>query len=178
MTRTTAPDVEQSVASCRVIFSVIALISLIVDPTTAIYSWWPSVSGGSAAIGPRVFLVLGAHLGYSLVVYYFLVHRSVAPAWLKAVTTWNDILFAAVIALCTNGASSPFYAFFIFALLAAAFQRGLPHTLIVTAIGVVVYVAMIGISPPENTTFYITRPAYLAIIGYLVGYLGQRRLEL
>jgi signal transduction histidine kinase len=176
MTHTPPPAIDQSVAKCRVIFSVIALVSLWLDPTWAFVPRW-LILAGPTSLDPRAFLVMGGHLGCSLMIYYLTV-RGPAPAWLSAVTTWNDVFFAAIIAVCTHGASSPFYAFFLFAVMAAGFQSGLIRASLVTAIGVAVYLAMIAISPPGNTTVYVTRPAYLVIIGYLVGYLGQRRLEL
>jgi signal transduction histidine kinase len=178
MKHTSVPKPEQSIARCRVIFSATALLSLWLDPTLAVVPRWVALTGSSTGVEPRAFLALIGYFCYSVFVYHLLVHRASAPPWLAAVTTWNDTLFAAAIALCTTGAGSPFYAFFIFAVLTAGFHHGLRRTLIVTAIGVSVYLTMIAISSPNNMTIYLTRPAYLAIIGYLVGYLGQRRLEL
>jgi signal transduction histidine kinase len=178
MAHASLSDTVQSIARCRVIFSVIALVALCTDPMSVVWRDGMAGSVEPAAVDPRAFIVMGAHLGYSLTIYYLFVRRAVIPAWLVGVTMWNDALFAAAIALCTHGASSPFYAFFVFAVLVAAFQSGMRRTLLVTAMAVVVYLGMIGLSPAGNTAVYVTRPAYLAIIGYLAGYLGQRRLEL
>src|SRR5438093_1325320 len=115
MTQTTVPDTLRSIARCRVIFSVIALVSLCIDPVSAVLPRWLALSGEPLAIDPRALIIMGGHLAYSLTVYYLFVHRAAAPSWLAAITIWNDTLFAAAIALCTHATNSPFYAFFIFA---------------------------------------------------------------
>src|SRR5262245_12564298 len=107
MTQIRTSDIESSIARCRVVFSVITLASLLVDPTWAILPRWLALSGGASAVDPRVLLLMGGHLCYSLMIDYLTVRRRLAPAWLATITTWNDILFAAVIALCTHGANSP-----------------------------------------------------------------------
>jgi two-component system sensor histidine kinase DesK len=50
--------------------------------------------------------------------------------------------------------------------------------MVVTAVSVVLYLGLIAVSAPDVENLYIMRPAYLAITGYLVGYLGQQRLML
>ena len=89
-----------------------------------------------------------------------------------------DVLFGAVIALVTEGANSPFYVFFAFAVLVAAFRAGLRLALLVTATSALLYLGLILVSHPWGLTFYIMRPAYIVITGYLVGYLGEQRLVL
>jgi signal transduction histidine kinase len=59
--------------------------------------------------------------------------------------------------------------------LAAGFRGGLRPTLRVTAVGVAVYVSLILVTRPDGMAFYVMRPAYLTITGYLVGYLGEQR---
>ena len=48
----------------------------------------------------------------------------------------------------------------------------------VTGASVALYLSLILVSRPEGLHFYIMRPAYLAITGYLVGYLGEQRMIL
>src|SRR5207249_10069188 len=43
---------------------------------------------------------------------------------------------------------------------------------------VALYLSLILVSRPEGLHFYIMRPAYLVITGYLVGYLGEQRMIL
>jgi signal transduction histidine kinase len=95
-------------------------------------------------------------------------------------TTWNDILFSGVIALLTEGVSSPFYVFFTFAVVAAAVRSGFRYSMIVTAISIWVYLSLIVFSGLRtvHATVLVMRPVYLAIIGYLVAYLGRQRIAL
>src|SRR5207245_332758 len=65
-----------------------------------------------------------------------------------------------------------------FAVLAAGFRGGLRRALTVTGASVALYLCLILVSRPEGLKFYLMRPAYLAITGYLVGYLGEQRMVL
>src|SRR5206468_2725146 len=110
---------------------------------------------------------------------YLVVRQQLATATrIATVSTWADVLFGAAIALVTEGANSPFYVFFAFAVLAAGFRAGLRRAMMVTGASVALYLSLIVVSRPEGLHFYIMRPAYLAITGYLVGYLGEQRMIL
>ena len=50
--------------------------------------------------------------------------------------------------------------------------------MLVTAASVGLYLFFILLSTGRGATAYVMRPVYLAITGYLVGYLGQQRLDL
>src|SRR5262249_61328366 len=105
----------------------------------------------------------------------FIVERGLATASRVAtVSTGADVLFGAAIALVTEGANSPFYVFFAFAVLATGFRSGLRPTLLVTGASVALYLSLILVSRPEGVSFYVMRPAYLGITGYLVRYLADR----
>ena len=117
-----------------------------------------------------------AHLVYGVATGLVLRSRRVSATRIATVSTWTDVLFGGAIALVTEGANSPFYVFFAFAVLAAGFRAGLRLTVRVTAVSVALYLSLILVTHPEGMTFYIMRPAYLAITGYLVGYLGEQRL--
>jgi signal transduction histidine kinase len=88
------------------------------------------------------------------------------------------VWLGAAIALFTEGASSPFYAFFVFAVIEVGLRAGFRQTLFVTTVSVLLYLCLIVVSAPEEANFFIMRPVYLAITGYLVGYIGQQRLNL
>lgn len=171
-------DIERSIARCRILLSVMAIVAVYVDPTEPTLTRWLPLRGGPFTIDPAALAVLLAHLGYSSTLYYVLARRLVAAPRLAAFATWTDVVFGAAIALVTEGATSPFYAFFAFAVLAVGFRAGFRATLIVTTASVALYLSLIVVSAPQSANFYIMRPAYLAITGYLVGYLGQQRLIL
>ncbi|MFN2427764.1 MAG: sensor histidine kinase, partial [Candidatus Binatia bacterium] len=115
---------------------------------------------------------------YSSLVYLATSRQSVAPQKLAAPTMAADIVLGTLIALMTEGATSPFYPFFAFSVVVAGFRAGLRQAMAVTGASVVLYLVMIVLSAPGSINVYIMRPAYLAIVGYLVGYLGQQRIEL
>ena len=178
MRETRLADVERTIARCRVILSVAAFVVVYIDPTRPTLTRWMPLSGGPFMLDPRALAVMLSHLSYSLVIYLLAGRSFVAPARMATVTTWADVLFGAVIALVTEGANSPFYVFFAFAVLATGFRAGLRLTLMVTGASVALYLSLLLVSRPEGLNFYVMRPAYLAITGYLVGYLGEQRLIL
>jgi signal transduction histidine kinase len=176
MTQPRTADIERNIAQCRVILSIAAFITVYIDPTRPTLTRWIPLTGGPFMLDPYALAVLLSHVGYSIVI-FLVVERGLASAERVAtVSTWGDVLFGASIALVTEGANSPFYVFFAFAVLAAGFRSGLRLTLVVTGASVGLYLSLILVSRPTGVSFYIMRPAYLGITGYLVGYLGEQRL--
>jgi signal transduction histidine kinase len=93
------------------------------------------------------------------------------------VSTVLDVLFGGMIMLVTEGSSSPSFVFFGFAVLAGGLRAGLRPALAITAASVGLYLGLIVVTAPADESAYVMRPAYLAIMGYLAGYLGQKHLE-
>lgn len=172
------PHVEDHIARCRVILSVVALVAVYVDPTTPFVASWFRMSSGRFTMDPYVFVVMGLHLVYSVYVYFAAVRSWFDPNRLAMWTVCADVALGGAIALMTEGATSPFSAFFTFAVVVSGFRSGLRQAMLVTAASVLVYLAMILIAAPGRMNIFLMRPAYLAIVGYLVGYLGQHRIEL
>jgi signal transduction histidine kinase len=169
---------ERSIARCRVGLSLIAILALYVDPTEPTVTRWLPLSGGAFTVNRYWATVLVAHLVYSVTLY--LLHSPAASSsqrlWL--VGTIGDVLFAAAVAVVTEGTTSPFYSFFAFAVLAAGLRSGMRVALAVTGLSVGLYATLIFVSTPRHETFFIImRAAYIAITGYLVGYLGQERIN-
>ncbi len=178
MTQQNPPQIEHHIARCRLILSVVAMGAVFLDPTQPFVSGWLPMSTGRFTIDPYVFSVMVLHLLYSLAVYFAVARRWIAIGTIATGTLYSDVLLGAAIAFLTEGATSPFYAFFAFAVVAAGFRSGMRQAMNVTAASVLLYLGLIVISSPGNLNLYIMRPAYLAIVGYLVGYLGQQRIEL
>lgn len=178
MAQVTPPDMELSIARCRVVLSVAALLTLILDAAGLEFPAWVELAPGRFVPSPAALAVVSLHFAYSLTVYYGLTRRLRFRTGLAAISTWNDVLFATVIALVTYGSGGPFLVFFVFALAAAAFRSGLRPTLLVTAVSVALYLSVMVAAAPASANAYILRPVYVVIIGYLFGYLGQRRLNL
>ncbi len=171
-------EIERTIARCRVFLSFSALVAVYIDPTRPTLARWLPLTGGPFMLDPVALAVLAAHLVYSVAVYLVVERRPMASRPLAVVCTWADVLAGVPIALVTEGANSPFYVFFAFAVLAAGFRAGLRLALSVTGVSVVLYLGLILAARPEGLSFYAVRPAYLTIIGYLVGDLGEQRLAL
>jgi len=110
-------DIERKVARCRILLSLFAMAAIYADPVVPILLPDVRFEGATFRVGAQALTVLGAYLGYSLAVYGSLV-IGLVPRGIVAITTWADILFGALIALSTQGAASPFYVFFAFAVIA------------------------------------------------------------
>jgi hypothetical protein len=161
-------DIERKVARCRILLSLFAMAAIYADPVVPILNPTVRFEGGAFRFALPV---LGAYLGYSLAVFGSLA-IGLVPRGIVAVTTWADVLFGTLIALATEGAASPFYVFFAFAVIAAGVRGGFNFAMTITAVSVWLYMSLILVSAPGSTQLpaFILRPAYLAIIGYLVAY--------
>src|SRR5207253_7682247 len=160
------------------ILSVAAFVVVYIDPTRPTLTRWLPLTGGPFTQAPRALAVMLLHLAYSVATYLVVRQQLAAAPRIATISTLADVLFGGLIALVTEGANSPFYVFFAFAVLAAGFRSGLRRALTVTGASVALYLSLILVSRPEGLKFYIMRPAYLAITGYLVGYLGEQRMVL
>jgi signal transduction histidine kinase len=169
---------ERAIARCRVFLSVVSILALYIDPTTPTLTRWLPMNGGAFTVDPHWGAVLSVHLIYSVVLLYWVERGTIPSARLATFASWLDVLFAAAIALVTEGTTSPFYAFFAFAALAAGLRSGMLAAVVVTAVSVGLYTIIILVSLPTHQTLDILmRGAYIAITGNLVGYLGEERLK-
>src|SRR5581483_4942036 len=94
-----------------------------------------------------------------------------------------DVLWPGIIVFFTNGSSSPFFMFFIFALLGAAFRWGRFQALL-TAVAIVALVALetillthrslaLWLGGKFDVEFFIVSSTYVAIFAVLIGYLSE-----
>ena len=165
----TAPDfvdLDLNIARARLFLSLTALISIYVDPTT----------GGAFSLSSRALVVLSLHFAYSASTYLFL-SRRLAPRRLPQASAALDILFAIAVAFLTEGPTSPSYVFFAFAIIAVGCRAGFRATLAVTFASMLLYLALILLARRGVEHSYVMRPAYLGIVGYLIGFLGQQRMN-
>lgn len=109
----------------------------------------------------------------------------------SALVHTTDLLWPAVISLVTNGPSSPFFLYFVFAILGAAFRWGLRESLltVVGALAAMTADAKILTLGPMARLFeshfdanvFVVRTVYMVILAFLVGSLAesekQRRAE-
>ena len=169
-------QMEHNIARCRVVLSIAALMVVYIDPETPLLARWiPFVSGGFV-MDPRLVIVMAAHLTYSVLVFVGL--GRLFPVRWAALTAWADVLFGVAIGIMTEGVTGPSYPFFAFAVVSSGLRGGLRQAMLVTTVSLALYMCLILISVRGGAEVYIMRPVYLAITGYLLGYLGQQRLEL
>lgn len=173
-----AVGMDLSIARCRLLLSIIALIAVYVDPTQPNLLPWLALGGGGFKIDPRVLAVMGGHICYSIFVYWSFARGLVSSRRLANVTSWADVAFGAVIVVFTEGTSSPFWAYFVFAVIAAGAHGGFRRSIAVTTASVAIYLSLILIAWSGDANVYIVRPVYLAVVGYLTAYLGHQRLIL
>src|SRR5207247_6437962 len=148
-------DVERIIAHCRVMLSVAAFVTVYIDPTRPTLTRWLPLTGGPFTLDPRALAVMLLHLAYSVATYLVVRQQLATATRIATVSTWADVLFGAAIALVTEGANSPFYVFFAFAVLAAGFRAGLRRAMMVTGASVALYLSLIVVSRPEGLNFYI-----------------------
>lgn len=169
-------QMERSIARCRVVLSVAAILVVYIDPGEPLLGRWIEIASGSFMIDPRLFLVMAAHTIYSITVYAGM--GRIPSARVATLTTWVDVVFGVVIGAMTQGVTGPSYPFFTFAVVATALRGGLRQVAVVTMVSLLLYVGLCLIENEGGADVYIMRPVYLAITGYVVGYLGQQRIEL
>ena len=168
----------RKVATCRLMLGIIAIVAVYADPTEPGFLPGLKLGGGGFAIDPYALAVLSAHLGYSLVVYWVAHREGVSPSRLVTFTTCLDVLFGVLIIVFTEGTSSPFWPFVVFAVIAAGIDGGFRRSIIVTTVSVASYLSLVLIAWHGDMNMFIMRPVYLATVGYLTAYLGQQRMNL
>jgi signal transduction histidine kinase len=171
-----AHRIERSIAQCRGLFSIAAPLAIYVDPTQPVLTTrFLDLDWGAFVMDPRALAIFLAHIVYSVVIFASLQRPRPSLARIVTISTWGDVLFAGAIAFVTEGTNSPFYVYFLFAVLAAGLRGTFRTAIGVTALSLALYVGLIVIARPDGFGFYLTRAVYLAITGYLVGVLGRRR---
>jgi signal transduction histidine kinase len=159
-------DYDLDIARTRIVLSLLAMLSLYIDPTTA---------GGLFHLTFYVLATLLSHLVYSVGT-YFLLESQMGKNWLPTATTLLDLLFAMAIAYLTEGQTGPSYVFFVFAIIAVGVRATLRAIIHVTLLGVALYLVVIAANN-RLTGAYVMRAVYLAIAGYLVGFFAQQRAK-
>lgn len=172
----------RGIASCRVFLSVAAILAVYIDPTQPVLTRWLPLTGGAFVVNPFAAAVLGSHVAYSLLFTILQDGESHNSQLIVNFSVVLDVLFAVAIALVTEGVTSPFFAFFSFAVLAIGLQRGMRAALWTTAICVALYAfLLLAAADPVGTAMdanYLMRAVYIGITGYLVGHFGQWRIDL
>jgi signal transduction histidine kinase len=170
-------DLDLNIARARLILAPATLLSIYIDIAKPDLTPWFRLTGGALAIDRYAFAVLLLHLVYSGIVHVLTNLRPMGERFV-AVTATIDVAFAIILAIFTEGPTSPSYAFLAFAILAAGCREGFRTTLLITACTTLAYLLLILLSADAGRPHdYVMRPVYLAITGYLIGFLGQQRIN-
>ena len=169
--------IERFLAAARAFLALAALVAMWIDPT-----------------GPRRY----ATVAYALLSLYVLE----AVGVLAMVRSWNDssfrfrltvhaidVIWPALISVFTSGPDSPFYLFYTFVLLEAAYRWGLQATLATALVATALFISQtffvswhinptLAIFKQPMDANAIMRGVYLLIMGYLLGYLGEEEQQL
>jgi signal transduction histidine kinase len=157
-------DLDLSIARARIFLSLIAMLSLYIDPSTA---------GGLFHLNAYASTTLLCHLTYSVGVYLAL-SRQFAGRNLQALATALDLFFATAVAFITEGQTSAAYVFFVFAIVASVSRARSRPIVTVTFCSVALYLLAIVLTR-GITSAYVMRAVYLAIAGYLIDFFSQQR---
>ncbi len=162
---------ESVLASARVFLASSALIAIYLDPTA------PTIYNDIA------YGLLIEYLVYSVLVLALLPWRELPFVPLIFAV---DVIFPSVFIFFTQGANSPFFLFFVFVLMSAAYRWGFPET--VGTAGLVTLLMIfegyllshaparwdLQLQPEYELNRIIIRSAYFMILGLLVGYLAEQ----
>lgn len=165
---------EREISKCRVALSILSIISVYLDPTPPQLGFVPL--GGALGHDAYAFAVLAAHLTYAVGILLCARSPRISRDRLVVLSMCFDVAFGGAIALVTEAATSPARVFFAFAVLAVACRSGFRAAFVVTVASVTLYLGTTLLAAqPAAQSVYMVRSFYLAITGYLIGYLAQQR---
>src|SRR5260370_2935751 len=137
-------DLDLSVARARIALSVVAMLSLYVDPST---------SGGLFHLNTHELIVLLCHLSYSVAILLAL-SRNLARSKLLSISIFLDLFFATAIAFLTEGPTSASYVFYLFAIIAVGIRASFRPTVAVALVSVILYLLVI-VTTGGISSFYM-----------------------
>ena len=106
---------------------------------------------------------------------FVLIDRGIAASLVPEILHRARIAFAAAITIVTEGPTSPSWVFFVFAMIMVDRRASLPAAITVTICSSLVYFMLLAAFVPGPRNEYLMRSAYLAIICYLIGFIGAQR---
>ncbi|HKT12924.1 MAG TPA: sensor histidine kinase [Terriglobia bacterium] len=170
--------IERILAATRALLAVASLFVIWVDPTEPRH------------YATVVFGLLAVFMFESVGVLALVRTQRNSSATFRLAVHSLDVLWPALIAIFTAGPNSPFYLFYTFVLLEAAYRWGLQATLLTALVSTGLFIAQSFFTLANGLTFpslfrgsydlnsFIMRGVYLLILGYLLGYLGEEEKQL
>ncbi len=169
--------VERWLATTRVFLAISALVAIWLDPSEL------------AAHSSVPYWLLRIFIAHSVVAMVLLRWRRESTPAFRMVVHTVDMVWPAVISIYATGQRSPFFLFFVFVLLAAAYRWGLWETL-GTALGAVALlwgeglILHLGYQPTGAVVYdfaprrLFMRSILLLITGLFLGYLAEQQKQL
>lgn len=157
---------ERLIAGGRVVLSVTSLLAVWLDPTE------PS------RYAPVAYALLAAYAGYSLLIAALAFRSYALLLEMRLPTHAIDLVMAVLVMFFTEGPTSPFFLYFVFAMLSAAMRWGRTGTFWTAVVslaaffGLGYYFAAILAEPAFELNRFILRGVYLGVVASLLGYLG------
>jgi len=163
---------EKVIAFCRVLLAVATALIVLADPRL------PGPLPRATAT------VLGSFLLYSAIVFWLVRSERVRQNVSAPATVAADVVWITILTLLTERGASPFFLLHVFVISSVSVRWGFSATVRVCALLALVYpltayVASHAIPGAvfEFQRYHIFRPAYLLVLGYLIGYLGESELQ-
>ena len=157
---------ERLIAAGRVVLSVFSLLAVWLDPTEP------------ARYAAIAYSLLAVYVVYSLVL-AMLAFRSYALLLeLRLPSQLVDLAVAILVSFFTEGPTSPFFLYFVFAMLSAAVRWGWTGTLwtagasLTAFLGLGYVFAEVLHDPAFELNRFIIRAVYLGVVASLIGHLG------
>lgn len=163
---------ERVIGIGRTVLAAFSLLAIWLDPSEP------------AKYVAATYALLAGYLAYAVVLLGFVLAIEAFAARAALLTHALDLGAFSIIISFTEGATSPFFAFFIFFLLAAALRwqwRGVLWTALAALalyVGVGVYAQEVLRDPAFELNRFIIRIVYLAVAAVLLGYLSAYEQQL
>lgn len=172
--RTSPARVERVLASGRAFLTVSGLVAIYLDPTEP------------ARLAELTYAVLAAYALYSVLALVVIHRARRVQSSHGLVLQGLDILWTSILTFVSQGPVSPFFLFFVFTVVAAAYRWGFAGTMVTVAVTVAIFLLQtaVGVVGPWRQTWMavtdfelnrtILRVAYLLLTGFLLGYLAEQ----
>lgn len=169
-----AAQVERVLAVGRAFLTVTGFIAIYLDPTEP------------AHLREVTYLVLLGYAAYSLIVLVYIHSTSRVTPRYQQTLHGLDILWTSALTFVSQGPVSPFFLFFMFVVLAAAYRWGFRETAGTAVLTVAIFLLETGVAVagPWNEAWFasmaldlnrtILRVSYLLLTGVLLGYLAEQ----
>lgn len=155
--------------------------------SAALFAMWFRAADASSYTA-TAYVVVTIYLAFSVAVMLFFRYRRDSSQYFVLFVHAADTIWPALIAVFSTARSSPFFLFFFFSLLAAAYRWGLLETL-VTGLAAVLFpvveafllthLHLVSVIPPElDSSRLFERAIALLVMALLLGYLGEQQKQL